>query len=495
MTPSQSEPQLLATGIAGLDEVLHGGLMANRIYLVDGNPGSGKTTLSLQFLREGVRRGEPVLYVTLSETEAELRASAAAHGWDLEGVQIGEFIPSDDALRKGSELTMYHSSEVELGETLRDILETIEEKQPKRVIIDALSELRLLAESDLRYRRQLLALKRFFMNRACTVLMLDDRSESDRDNHIESIAHGVISLELRLTPYGADQRRVRLRKLRGQNFSAGLHDYIIRTGGLVVFPRLVASQHGESFTRMVLPSGITALDELLGGGPQLGTSTLLIGPAGCGKTTVATQYVVAAAARGERAAVFMFDELRDLMVDRLNDIGLDLRPWVESGTLMLRQVDPTELSPGEFAREVLASVDAGARLVVIDSLNGYLNAMPHEEYLSAQLHELLAVLGSRGVATFLIIGQHGIVGPNMPTPVDASYLADSIVLFRFFEAAGEVHKAISVTKKRGGHHEKRIRELTIDTSGVRVGEALTRFQGILTGTPTLLAGPPARQSE
>ncbi len=485
----------LATGIRGLDEVLHGGLIQNRIYLVDGAPGSGKTTLSLQFLMEGARRGERVLYITLSETEAELRESARSHGWSLEGIRIGEFIPGDDTLRKGSELTMYHSSEVELGETLRDILGAIEAQKPNRVIIDALSELRLLAESDLRYRRQLLALKRFFMNRACTVLMLDDRSATERDTHIESIAHGVISLELSLTPYGADQRRLRLRKLRGQQFRAGLHDYIIRTGGLSVFPRLVASEHGEPFNRDALPSGIVALDKLLGGGPQFGTSTLMIGPAGSGKTTVAMQYVASAVQRRDPAAVFMFDELRNLMVDRLEEIGINLAAVSHTNLLQLRQIDPTELSPGEFATEVLEAVDAGARLVVIDSLNGYLNAMPHDEYLPAQLHELLAVLGNRGVATILVVAQQGILGPQMPTPIDASYLADSIVLFRYFEANGEVHKAISVTKKRGGAHERSIRELTIDSRGVRVGDALSRFQGVLTGVPVLSASATSQTDE
>lgn len=480
---SHSDTLIVETGVPGLDEILAGGLTDNRIYLVDGNPGAGKTTLAMQFLVAGAARNESVLYVTLSETEDELRASAAAHGWDLRGVTIREYIPTDAALRQESELTMFAASEVDLGETLAQILKDIDAVKPRRVVIDALSELRLLSETALRYRRQLLALKRFFMGCRCAVLMLDDRSDTDRDTHVESIAHGVISLEHGLTAYGADLRRLRVRKLRGRRFRAGLHDYLIQTGGVRVFPRLIAGEHGDSFRRDALPSGVAALDDLLGGGPQWGTSTLLVGPAGSGKTTVSIQYVLAAAAAGKRVSVFMFDELKDLLIDRLKAIGLDLAPLVASGAVSLRQIDPTELSPGEFAAAVRDDVENGTRMVVIDSLNGYLNAMPHEEFLTAQLHELFGYLGLKGVITLVLVGQTGILGPSMPTPIDASYLVDSIVLFRFFELAGEVRKAISVTKKRGGGHERTIRELTIDLKGVQVGEALQGFQGVLTGVP------------
>jgi circadian clock protein KaiC len=478
-----SDTRIVETGVPGLDEILAGGLTDNRIYLVDGNPGAGKTTLAMQFLIAGAARNESVLYVTLSETEDELRASAAAHGWDLHGVTIREYIPTDAALRQESELTMFAASEVDLGETLAQILKDIGAVRPRRVVIDALSELRLLSETALRYRRQLLALKRFFMGCQCAVLMLDDRSDTDRDTHVESIAHGVISLEHGLTAYGADQRRLRVRKLRGRQFRAGLHDYLIHTGGVRVFPRLIAGEHGESFKRDALPSGVAALDDLLGGGPQWGTSTLLVGPAGSGKTTVSMQYVLAAAASGKRVSVFMFDELQSLLVDRLKVIGLDLEPLIDCGAVSLRQIDPTELSPGEFVAAVRADVESGTRMVVIDSLNGYLNAMPHEEFLTAQLHELFSYLGLKGVITLVLVGQTGILGASMPTPIDASYLVDSIVLFRFFELAGEVRKAISVTKERGGGHERTIRELTIDLEGVQVGEALQGFQGVLTGVP------------
>jgi circadian clock protein KaiC len=475
------------TGIEGLDVILNGGLAPSRVYLVEGTPGAGKTTLAMQFLREGARLGERCLYITLSETRDELLASSASHGWDLAGIDIREYIVTDASVERDTELTMFHTSEIELGDTLQRMLNDIREYAPQRVVLDALSELRLLSESVLRYRRQLLALKRFFAERKCTALALDDQSMSERDSHVESIVHGVISLEHQLTDYGADRRRLRVRKLRGRGFHTGLHDYAIRTGGLLIFPRLVAAEHAIKFQRRCIGSGIAALDDLLGGGPQLGTSTLLIGPAGCGKTTLSMQYAVAAAKRRERVAVYLFDELRGLMVDRLREVGIDLQAAVASGALTLRQVDPTEMSPGEFAAIVRQDVEqGGASMVVVDSLNGYLNAMPHEQFLAAQLHELLSYLGHRGVATMMVVGQQGIVGAHMTTPVDASYLADSIMVFRFFEAEGALRKAISVTKKRGGAHENTIRELTIDGQGVRVGKALSEFHGVLTGVPQLM---------
>ena len=474
------------TGVEGLDVILNGGLPPSRVYLIEGTPGAGKTTLALQFLREGARLGERCLYITLSETRDELLESSTTHGWNLDGIDIREYIVSDASVERDTELTMFHTSEIELGDTLQRMLSDIREYAPQRVVLDALSELRLLSESMLRYRRQLLALKRFFAERQCTALVLDDQSMAERDTHVESIVHGVISLEHQHTEYGADRRRLRVRKLRGRRFHTGLHDYVIRTGGLQVFPRLVAAEHATQFQRRHIASGIEALDRLLGGGPQLGTSTLLIGPAGCGKTTLALQYGVAAASRGERVAVYLFDELRGLLVDRLGEVGIDLKEVIASGELTLRQIDPTEMSPGEFASIVRHDVEqGGATVVVVDSLNGYLNAMPHEQFLAAQLHELLSYLGHRGVASMIVVGQQGIVGSYMTTPVDASYLADSIMLFRFFEAEGQVRKAISVTKKRGGGHENTIHELTIDREGVRVGNALSEFHGVLTGVPQL----------
>ncbi len=389
---------------------------------------------------------------------------------------------NDASVERDKELTMFHASEIELGDILQRMLHDIEQYAPQRIVLDALSELRLLSQSALRYRRQLLALKKFFAARECTALMLEDLGMSDRDTHVESVVHGIISLDHGLTEYGADRRRLRVRKMRGRRIHTGLHDYAIRTGGLEIFPRLTASEHAVEFERRSIASGVASLDQLLGGGPQLGTSTLLIGPAGCGKTSVAMQYAAAGARRGDRVAVYMFDELRNLLVDRLRDVGIELEDLVRSGAVTLRQVDPTEMSPGEFAAIVRRDVELhGVKIVVLDSLNGYLNAMPHEQFLSAQLHELQSYLGQRGVATMLVVGQQGIVGAPMTSPVDASYLADTIVLFRFFESAGQVRKAVSVTKKRGGRHENTIRELTVDAGGVHVGEPLSNFRGVLTG--------------
>ena len=477
----------ISTGITGLDEILRGGLTPHRVYLIEGTPGAGKTTLAMQFLLQGARDGERVLYITLSETAEELTASAKSHGWTLEGVDIREYIANDATTDRDRELTMYHPAEAELGDTMNRMLADIGQLRPQRVVIDALSELRLLSDSPLRYRRQLLALKNFFSACKCTVLLLDDRSAVDRDSHVESVVHGVLTLEHGLTDYGSDQRRVRVRKMRGRSFRAGLHDYVIREGGLEIFPRLAAAAHHIEFDRKPVASGLAPLDQLMGGGPQAGTSTLLMGPAGSGKTTVAMQYALAAAEAKHGVAIYVFDELRELMIDRLADIGMDLEKEIDAGRMVLRQIDPTQKSPGEFAAQVRCDVEEHAvKVVVIDSLNGYLNSMPHEEFLTAQLHELLGYLGNQGIVTLMIVAQQGIVGANMRTPVDASYLADSIVLFRYFESCGEVRKAISVAKKRGGPHENTIRELTIDASGIHVGPPLAEFQGVLTGVPSFL---------
>jgi circadian clock protein KaiC len=477
----------LATGITGLDEVLFGGLPKNRVYLVEGSPGAGKTTLAMQFLLQGAREGRRTMYITLSETSPELAGSAKSHGWSLDDINVREYIITETSIDRDREVTMYHTPELELGDTMARMLKDIQEFRPERIVIDALSELRLLSDSVLRYRRQLLALKKFFSQCECTVLLLDDRSDVERDSHVESIVHGVIALEFDLTAYGADRRQLRIRKLRGRCFVAGLHDYAIRTGGLEVFPRLTAAHHLTEFEREPMPSGLAELDQLLGGGPQFGTSTLLIGPAGCGKTTVSIQYALAAARQGHKVAIYLFDELRELLIHRFSQGGMDLREQLDRGNMTILQIDPTQKSPGEFAAQVRADVEqGGARVVVIDSLTGYLNAMPHEQFLAAQLHELLGYLGNRGVVTFLVVAQQGIVGSTMTTPVDASYLADSIVLFRYFEARGEMRKAISVAKKRGGPHENTIRELTIDGTGIHVGKPLTEFHGVLSGVPGFL---------
>jgi circadian clock protein KaiC len=482
------------TGIEGLDEVLLGGLPSYRIYLVEGTPGAGKTTLAMQFLLQGAREGQRSMYITLSETAEELRASAGSHGWSLDAIDLREYVITDATVDRDREVTMYHTPELELGDTMNRILDDIRATSPDRLVIDALSELRLLSDSVLRYRRQLLALKKFFSATRCTALVLDDRSSIDRDSHVESIVHGVIALEYGLTQFKSDLRRLRVRKLRGRPFQPGLHDYAIRSGGLQVFPRLIAAHHVTEFDRKPLASGLAQLDQLLGGGPQFGTSTLLIGPAGTGKTTVAMQFAKAAAGAGKKVAVYLFDELRELLVDRLDAVGIGLREAVDNGQLIIRQVDPAQQSPGEFTVQVRRDVEQGeVRLVVIDSLTGYLNSMPHEEFLAAQLHELLTYLGNRGVVTFMVVAQQGIMGNHMATPIDASYLADSIVLFRYFEAKGEVRKAISVAKKRGGSHENTIRELTIDAGGIRVGEPLSQFQGVLSGMPSFLRSGSAGQ--
>ena len=480
----------IGTGIAGLDEILDGGLPPNGIYLVEGSPGAGKTTLALQFLLEGVHRGETVLYMTLSESAADLERVARSHGWSLEGVTLREYMLQEASLDH-EQATMFHPAEIELGETLRRMLADIDELRPARVVLDALSELRLLSETAIRYRRQLLVFKQFFLKRRCTVLLLDDRSGQSDDTHMQSVPHGVIVLESFRTPHGGDRRQLRVTKLRARAFRSGAHDYEIRRGGLEVFPRIVATAHAATFARKALPSDLDALDALLGGGPVTGTSLMVTGPAGTGKTTIAMLYAISAARRGERAAVFSFDETSATLTSRLAEIGLDTAPLAAGGRLLLRQIDPVELSPGEFGHLVQVAVERdAARLIVIDSLNGYLNSLPGERHLTAQLHEMLTYLANHGVVTLLVVGQHGLVGPELDSPVDTSYLSDSILLLRYFEAGGRVRKAISVTKKRGGGHEPTVRELMIDGDGIRVGPPLSEFRGVLTGVPKYL-GPAA----
>jgi circadian clock protein KaiC len=472
------------TGVPGLDDILKGGLIPHRLYLVDGDPGAGKTTLALQYLLEGVKAGEKCLYITLSETKEELTAGAESHGWSLDGVEIVELISEDKDLDGESQVTMYHPSEVELTETTRKILAAVERTNASRIVFDSLSEIRLLAQNSLRYRRQILALKQFFVGRKCTVLLLDDGTSEGADIQLQSIAHGVISLEQLAPVYGAERRRLRITKFRGTAYRGGYHDFAIREGGLVAFPRLVASEHSEPFNRERIKSGVTTLDTLLGGGPDRGTSTLLIGPAGSGKSTIAVQYAVAAAARGDHAVIFAFDESLATLEARTDALGIKFKEGAEAGQVKVHQVDPAELSPGEFAWLVQDSIEKkNARVVVIDSLNGYMNAMPEEQFLTAQLHELLTYLGRQGVTTLMVVAQHGMLGNNIQSPVDTSYLADSVVLLRYFEYAGQVKKAISVLKKRSGAHEESIRELRFDEKGIHLSEPLTQYRGILTGVP------------
>ncbi len=481
------------TGIPGLDDVLNGGLIPHRLYLVDGDPGSGKTTLSLQYLLEGVRKGEKCLYITLSETKEELIASAESHGWSLDGIEIVELIADQKDLDGETQVTMYHPSEVELTETTKKVLEAVERINPTRVVFDSLSEMRLLAQNSLRYRRQILALKQFFIGRRCTVLLLDDRTSEGSDLQLQSIAHGVVSLEQLVPLYGSARRRLRIMKFRGTSFRGGYHDFSIVYGGLTVFPRLVASEHEEPFDAGRIKSGVTALDTLLGGGPDRGTSTLLVGPAGSGKSTIAVQYAIAAAQRGDHAVIFAFDESMATLEARTSALGIKFVEGRKAGQVRVTQVDPAELSPGEFAFLVREAVEKDkARVIVIDSLNGYMNAMPGEGYLTAQLHELLTYLGRRGVTTLMVVAQHGMLGANMQSPVDTSYLADSVVLLRYFEYAGKVKKAISVVKKRSGAHEESIRELRFDANGIHLSEPLTKFRGILTGVPVEIASETSR---
>jgi circadian clock protein KaiC len=492
-------PPRVATGIPGLDDVLGGGLTPNRLYLVEGNPGSGKTTLALRCLLEGRRLGENVLYVTLSETKAELTDVAKSHGWSLDGFGVLELVAPESELEPDNQTAMFQPSEIELGVTTKAILAEVERSKPRRVVIDSLSEMRLLAQSPLRYRRQILALKQFFIGRECTVFLLDDLTSETEDLQLQSIAHGVLSLEQLSPAYGAERRRVRVTKLRGQKYRGGYHDFVIATGGLDVFPRLVAGEHDRGQERGVLKAGNAELDALLGGGLQYGTSAVLLGPAGSGKSTFALQYARAAAGRGERAAVFAFDERVETIVQRMAGLGMDLTRYIKSGHVTIQPVDTAELSPGEFAHHVRRAAEGedgrpGAKVVVIDSLNGYLNAMPEERFLTAQLHELLTYLGHKGVVTFLVVAQHGLIG-HMETPVDTTYLADTVILFRYFEAIGEVRQAVSVVKKRSGQHERTIRELRLGGNGITVGKPLRDFHGVLSGTPTFrgqdqaLAGP------
>ncbi len=488
-------PSRVDTGVQGLNDILSGGLPVGQMYLLEGSPGTGKTTLAMQFIRTAILAGEKALYITLSESKRELEASAQSHGWQVDELSIAEFVPEEATLHPEQQYTVFHPSEVELVSTIHKLTQLIETEKPSRIVIDSLSELRLLAADTMRYRRQLLALKQFFAGRDTTVLLLDDRSADGSDMQLQSIAHGVIRLDKVPRSYGVTRRQVEILKLRGSAFREGFHDYTIQTGGLRIFPRLIANEHTKTFPDERVLSGIPALDEMFCGGIARGSSTLLVGPTGAGKSTLSMQFACSASQRGDRAIVYSFDEVLKTAQDRAEALGLPVREQIRLGMLAMSQVDPAELSPGEFIAQIRADVEErDTRVVVIDSLNGLLNAMPGERDLILQLHELVAYLNQKGIVTFLVLTQHGLVG-SIQTDLDVSYLADTVLLLRYFEAAGEIRQAIAVLKQRVGRHERALREFSLFDSSIKVGKPLRGFRGILTGVPDLLSETNSGDSE
>jgi circadian clock protein KaiC len=479
----------IPSGVPGLDHVLAGGFAEHRVHLIEGAPGSGKTTLGLQFLIDGAMRGERGLYKTLSESKSELLAVARTHGWSLDGIHIFELVPPELSLDPKQKQTVVYSADLELGETVQTVLQEVEAVKPQRIVFDSLSEIRLLAQSSLRYRRQVLALKHYFAQHACTVLLLDDLTSEGDDLNLHSISHGVLRMEQLAVQYGSERRRLRVFKMRGTNFRGGFHDLTIRKGGVTVYPRLVASEHHRPFDdKAVASTDVAEFDALLGGGLDRGTSTLLMGPAGSGKSSLLFQVIHAALIRGEKAVVFSFDETRRILLKRTAGMGIDIESHLAKGRLRLDQVDPAELSPGELVGRVRAAVeDEDVAIVALDSLSGFLNAMPEEHFMLLQMHELLTYLNQQGIITFLLLAQHGLVG-QMQSAVDLTYLSDTVILLRYFEAQGRIRHAISVVKKRTGKHERSIREYYIDAGGVRIGPPLDDFHGVLTGVPTY-SGP------
>jgi circadian clock protein KaiC len=481
---SRSPADLCKTGIEGFDDVVAGGLPRNRLYLILGEPGVGKTTLALQFLLEGAKQGEKGLYITLSETRSELNEVANSHGWDLSEIILFELAALEAQIKQESDTTFFSPSEVELNRTTKTIIDEVERVKPTRLVLDSLSELRLLSETPLRYRRQILSFKQYFAGRKCTVLMLDDNSSNGHgDIQVESLAHGVIALTKTAPEFGVARRQLRVEKIRSVKFREGNHDLLLNTGGVVIFPRLVAAEHRKKFARENMSSGIAGIDELLGGGVDRGTSTIFMGPAGTGKSTLATTFALAAAERGERTLFFTFDETLATLSARAEALGLGLEKHLQSGMITLQQIDPAEISPGEMAYRIKQAVkNEQVRVVVIDSLNGLLHSMPDQRHMILQLHELLSFLNQQGVSSLMILTQQGLLGA-MQGPIDLTYLADTVVLLRYFELDGEVRQAMSVMKKRSGHHERTIREFRIAKDGVTVGPPMTGFQGILTGVP------------
>jgi circadian clock protein KaiC len=485
--PTTARPERLSSGIDGIDDILGGGLTPHRMYLVEGAPGTGKTTFALQFLLKGAAEGQVGLYITLSETRSELISVGESHGWDLSPFKILELL-SDEGLDPQYEQTVLHPAEVELGETVRSVIKQVDELKPARIVLDSLSELRLLSQNTLRYRRQILALKRYFATRECTVLLLDDNSADPGDIQLHSIAHGVISLDNLVHDYGGNRRRMRVTKMRGIKFREGYHDFSLDTGGINVYPRLVAAEHHTEFDTSILGTGTAGLDALLGGGLIPGTNALLIGPSGVGKTTTVVSCLLAALERGERCVYYVFDETLSTLMIRCGTLGMHLQPHVDSGLLTLRQIDPAEISPGEFASSVRDAVEKHhVRYVAIDSLNAYLQAMPGERYLLLQMHELLGYLNQQGVITMLVLGQHGIIG-EVQTDIDISYLSDVVVLFRYFEHQGEVLTAVTAVKSRANAHERSIRQFRLGKDGVEIGVALRDFEGVLSGLPSYRGG-------
>lgn len=480
------EQPRVSTGIEGLDEILGGGLPSGHLYLIDGEPGTGKTTLALQFLLAGAANGVRGLYVTLSETRAELAQVAESHGWSLDAVDVFELSAAQSgAMDEG--YTLFHPAEVELQQTMEAVLASVEKSGASLVVLDSISEMRLLARDPLRFRRQILTIKQYFAARECTVLLLDDKTAPEGDLQLHSLAHGVIALEHVAQEYGAERRRLQVMKLRGLRFRGGFHDFRIATGGLGVFPRLRLDHGGEVSEPALIKSGSAEMDKLLGGGLQPGTSLLITGPAGAGKSVLASQYACAAVMRGERVQFFLFDERLSTFHLRGKGLGLDVETPVADGRLRLRQVEPTELSPGEFANEVMCAVEEdGVRLVIIDSLNGYLQSMPEERLLPIQVHELLSYLATRGVACIMTLVQRGIFGSALDESAEISYLADAVVLLRYFEVSGSVRQAVSVVKKRSGDHERTIRESRVQRGGLHIGDPLREFQGVLTGVPSFI---------
>jgi circadian clock protein KaiC len=491
-TPKQSATASLAsTGVVGLDDILGGGLPHSRLYLLDGAPGTGKTTLALQLLLAGAARYEPGLYVTLSESREELSQVATSHGWSLEGIDVVE-LPVEDAEVAGESYTIFHPAEVELQVVVDRIFGAVEKSAARLVVLDSLSEMRLLARDPLRFRRQILALKQFFSARDCTVFLLDDKTAPEGDLQLHSLAHGVVQLEHIALEYGAERRRLQVTKLRGRRFQGGYHDFRICTGGLAVYPRIGSLEPSHADMGRPLPSGSSELDTLLGGGLPSGTSLLVTGPAGAGKSVLSTQYACAAATRGEKVLFFLFDERLSTFTLRAEGLGMDVREMVADGRLTLRQIEPTELSPGEFAHDVVRAIEEDdVQMVIIDSINGYLQSMPEERLLPIQVHELLSYLAAKGVTTMLTLVQRGIFGSPVDEAADVSYLADNVVLLRYFEVSGAVRQAVSVVKKRSGNHERTIRECRVGHGGLHVGPPLHEFQGVLTGVPQYVgqAGP------
>jgi circadian clock protein KaiC len=474
----------VATGVPGMDYVLAGGYARSSLHVIEGSPGAGKTTLALQFLMDGRDRGERGLYVSLSETREELLRSAEAHGWALDGVEIFELMPPELTLDPERDQTVFYASDLELGETIGMVMKEIERLKPHRVAFDGVSEIRLLSQTPLRYRRQVLALKHFLAARGCTTLFLDDRTQEIEETSLHSLAHAVVRLEQEPMAFGGDRRRMRIIKMRGRSYRSGFHDFVIRTGGLVVYPRLIAAEHHKDYAEDApVATGIGALDRLVGGGLDRGTATLVIGPAGSGKSTLCLQFLRAGLDRGEKALVVSFDESRRVLLKRAGGVGVDLAAYEAKGLLALEHVDPAELAPGELSGMMRRHVEDGASIVILDSLSGYQNALPGENFLALQMHELLTYLGQQGVLTLVVLAQHGMVG-QMQTTVDLTYISDNVLLLRFFEARGQIRRALSVIKKRTGGHETTIREFMIDGQGLQVGPVLDKFQGVLTGVPS-----------